>query len=69
MLSFHGKCTVFILIKSLIFSGIDNDVAIDLIVKHIEDILRTPRTNPDKDAQNKPLAKNNQHSILTTRPR
>ncbi|KAF1660490.1 UNVERIFIED_CONTAM: Uridine-cytidine kinase 2-B, partial [Eudyptes robustus] len=27
--------------------GADNEVAIDLIVKHIEDILRTPRHSPE----------------------
>jgi len=27
--------------------GVDNDVAIDLIVKHIEEILRTPRNSPE----------------------
>lgn len=32
--------------------GVDNDVAIELIVKHIEEILRTPRTSPEKDNEN-----------------
>ncbi|KAI6191777.1 Uridine kinase [Aphelenchoides bicaudatus] len=38
--------------------GVDNDVAIQLIVKHIEDILRTPRTSPEKDTENIPIDAN-----------
>lgn len=36
--------------------GADNWVAIDLIVKHIEDILRTPRHSPEQAAAEKPPA-------------